>query len=717
VLDAKYLKINEVLLKTAAGNKKLDYTYDTSKLIIYLDKYYTRNDLINVLIDYVALPYQQDSLQVEAGRGMYFIDVEDKNPYKPMHMWTQGEEESSSCWFPTIDATNQKTTEEIYVTLDTNMISLSNGLLIDSKNNGDGTKTDHWKQDQPHSPYLFFLGIGDYFISKDKWRAKEVTAYTFPKYKKDVAEIFKNMPAMMEFFSQKLGVDFPWDKMANIMAYDYTAGAMENSSAIIYYDRMLCDHQQLGNLTVNESFADYSQTLWEEHSKGKDAGAYENYKGLRSYLSSPADAEKDLVRFYYKDREDMFDLVSYQKGGRILNMLRHFVGDEAFFASLNKYLVDNQFKNGSAIKLKLAFEAVTGKDLNWFFNQWYFGSGHPYVRITQQYDAAKKQVMVKLQQTQVQEKIFTLPIGIDVYVQGSKKHYDVWMKNKVDSFYFDAAQAPENVNVDNDKVLLWAKDESKPIEQYAYQFKHATNFLDRFEAVQEASENQNNPFAQSILKSALKDSFYVIRAAAMNAYNPKTLDSETEAAIFQMAAKDKNNSNREAAIDIIGALEKAQYKTYFINWTKDSSYSVAGAALEALEKLDSTMAKAIAFKESKNITKKRLNTAVTNIITKYGDESVFDFVADKYEALNIQSSEKFYMTTSFAQLLIKTADPIKFKKGIDLIVAFREAIPQGYRVQTDPYFNGKVLGLILKGKKERGEQALVDMVTAVLPKL
>jgi aminopeptidase N len=75
------------------------------------------------------------------------------------------------------------------------------------------------------------------------------------------------------------------------------------------------------------------------------------------------------------------------------------------------------------------------------------------------------------------------------------------------------------------------------------------------------------------------------------------------------------------------------------------------------------------------------------------------------------------MTTSFAQLLIKTSDPIKFKKGIDLIVAFREAIPQGYRTQTDLYFNGKILGMILKVKKDRGEQALVDMVTEVLPKL
>jgi aminopeptidase N len=398
-------------------------------------------------------------------------------------------------------------------------------------------------------------------------------------------------------------------------------------------------------------------------------------------------------------------------------MLRHFVGDEAFFASLNKYLTDNQFKNGSAIKLKLAFEAVTGKDLNWFFNQWYFGSGHPYVRITQNYDAATKQVMVKIQQTQVQDKLFTLPIGIDVYAQGKRNHYDVWSKNKVDSFYFDAAIAPDNVNVDNDKVLLWSKDESKTMEQYAFQFNHARNFLDRFEAVNEARENQNNVLAQKILQAALQDSFYVIRSAAMNSFNPKTLDSATELAIYTIAAKDKSNSNREEAIDIIGSLAKEKYKNQFIQWTKDSSYSVSGAALEALEKLDSTMAKEIAQKESKNITKKRLNTAVTNIITKYGDENVFDFVATKYEALNIHSSEKFYMTNSFAQLLIKTSDPIKFKKGIDLIVAFREAIPQGYKTQSDPYFNGKILGMILKGKKDRGEQALVDMVTEVLPKL
>ena len=755
VLDAKGMDIHQVAMEKNNARKNLSYTYDSLQLTITLDKTYTKNEKYTVYIKYTAKPNDykaKGSAAITDAKGLYFINPLGTEKNKPTQIWTQGETEGTSVWIPIIDKTNQKTTQEFHLTVPSKYVSLSNGLLVKQVDNKNGTRLDVWKMDQPHAPYLFFIGVGDYAVVKEEGakatdgkKKIEISYYIEKEYEKVARKIYGNTPAMMAFFEKILGVDFPWVKYAQISGRDYVSGAMENTTATLHSDavqqdaRELVDenawestiahelfHQWFGdlvtaeswsNLTVNESFADYSQTLWAEHSKGKDEGAYENYKGLRGYLSSPADAEKDLVRFFYKDREDMFDLVSYQKGGRILNMLRHYVGDEAFFTSLNKYLVDNQFKTGSAVNLKLAFEAVTGKDLNWFFNQWYFGSGHPYVRITQNYDADKKQVMVKLQQTQVQEKIFALPIGIDVYVQGKRNHYDVWNKNKVDSFYFDAAVAPDNVNVDNDKVLLWSKDESKPLEQYAYQMNHARNFLDRLEAIKEASDNENNTIAAGILKKAMQDSFYVIRAAAMTAYNPKTLDSATEAAIFNIASKDANKSNRETAIDIIGSLEKAAYKKYLIEWTKDSSYSVSGAALEALEKLDSTMAKEIAYKESKNITKKRLNTAVTNIITKYGDETVFDYVAEKYEALNIQSSEKFYMTTSFAQLLIKTSDSVKFKKGIDLIVGFRDAIPQGYRTQTDPYFNGKILGMILKGKKDRGEQALVDIVTAQMPKL
>ena len=612
----------------------------------------------------------------------------------------------------------------------------------------DITKVDGYTttgDDESPSPKSSIGSIGDYAVVKDSYKGKEVSYYIEKSYEKVARKIYGNTPQMIAFFESKLGVAYPWSKYAQISGRDFVSGAMENTTATLHSDavqqdaRELVDgnnwestiahelfHQWFGdlvtaeswsNITVNESFADYSQTLWFEHSQGKDAGAFENYTGLRNYLSSPSDAEKNLVRFFYQNKEDVFDLVSYQKGGRILNMLRHLVGDDAFFASLNKYLTDNKFSNGSAIKLKLAFEAVTGKDLNWFFNQWYFSNGHPYVRIGQKYMADQQKVLVTIQQTQTQNKLFTLPVGIDVYVNGNRNHYEVWSKNKVDSFYFPAAVAPDNVNVDNDKILLWAKDESKPIEQYAYQFKYARNFMDRFEAANEATTNLKNPTAKAIIEAAIKDSFYVIRSIALNSYNPSAIDATMEAQILELAGKDKVSTVREDAINVLSKINKPSFTPLYEKWLHDSSYTVSGAALAALEIVDSTKAIVIAKAFSKEPLKKRLNTVVTTILTKYGDAEVFDFVAATYAKLNIQSSEKFEMTMPFAQLLIKTTDPVKFKKGIDLIVEFREAIPQGYRVQTDPYFNFKILGDIIKAKKQKGETELLNIASAVLPKI
>lgn len=748
VLDAKAMDIKEVALLYGTAKTKLSFTYDSLQLHIDLDKTYTAKESYTIYIKYIARPNEykgQGSEAIRDAKGMYFINPLGTDKDKPTQIWTQGETEASSVWIPTIDQTNQKTTQEFYLTVPSKYVSLSNGLLVKQTDLKNGFREDVWKMDLPHAPYLFFIGIGDYAVIKDSYKGKEVSYYIEKAYEKVARKIYGNTPQMIAFFESKLGVPYPWSKYAQISGRDYVSGAMENTTATLHSDavqqdaRELIDgnnwestiahelfHQWFGdlvtaeswsNITVNESFADYSQTLWFEHSQGKDAGAFENYTGLRNYLSSPSDAEKNLVRFYYQNKEDVFDLVSYQKGGRILNMLRHFVGDDAFFASLNKYLTDNKFSNGSAIKLKLAFEAVTGKDLNWFFNQWYFSNGHPYVRIQQKYMADQQKVLVTIQQTQTQNKIFTLPVGVDVYVNGNRSHYEVWAKNKVDSFYFPATIAPDNVNVDNDKVLLWAKDETKPIEQYAYQFKHARNFMDRFEAANEASTNLKNPAAKTIIEAAIKDSFHVIRSIALNSYNPSAIDVAMETQIIQIAQTDKVSTVREDAINVLSKINKPIFKPLYEKWVYDSSYTVAGAALAALEIVDSSKAIAIAKDFSKQPLKKRLNTVVTTILTKYGDEQMFDFVAATYAKLNIQSSEKFEMTAPFAQLLIKTNDPIKFKKGIDLIVEFREAIPQGYRVQTDPYFNFKILGDIIKAKKQKGETELVAIVTAVLPKM
>ena len=746
-LDAKAMEIHQVSLVVNNKFIPLRYQYDSMQLFIQLDKTYKASDIYTLYIKYTASPNSykgKGSNAITNAKGLYFINPLGKDSSKPTQVWTQGETEGTSVWLPTIDKPNQKSTQEFQLTVPSKYVSLSNGLLIKQVDNKNGTRLDVWKMDLPHAPYLFFIGIGNYAIVKDNYKGKEISYYIEKEYEKVARKIFGNTPSMIAYFEKITGVNYPWQKYAQMTARDYVSGAMENTTATLHSDaaqqdaRELLDentwentnahelfHQWFGdlvtaeswsNITVNESFADYSETLWAEYSKGKDAGAYENFIGLKNYLSSPTDAEKNLVRFFYNEKEDVFDLVSYQKGGRILNMLRQFVGDEAFFASLHSYLVDNQFSTGSAIKLKLAFEKITGKDLNWFFNQWYFSNGHPYVRIEQKYFNEQKKVLVIVKQTQTQNKIFTLPIGIDVYVGGKRNHYEVWSKNKLDSFYFDAATLPDNVNVDNEKVLLWEKEDAKPFAQFAFQYDHARNFLDRYEAVNEAAENMKDVKAQLLLTKALKDSFFMIRAKALHSYNPAAMTTDIENVISAMAGKDPSNKVREEAIDIIGALYKTNYRNDFIKWSKDSSYSVSGAALEALEKIDSIEAKNIAFELSKHPIKKRLSKAIVTILSKYGDDSNYDFIENKYKALNNQSYEKLYLTIPFSQLLMKVNDPVKFKRGIDLIVSMRESIPQEYRNQYDFYFNAKVLGEILKSKKIKKQQHLVDIVSEQIPR-
>ena len=169
--------------------------------------------------------------------------------------------------------------------------------------------------------------------------------------------------------------------------------------------------------------------------------------------------KKDLVRFYYTDKEAMFDAVSYNKGGRILHMLRNFVGDSAFFKSLNLYLTTNKYKSAEAHQLRLAFEEITGRDLNWYFNQWYFGSGHPKLTIDYVYDDAGKKVHVIVKQTQA-GKVFKLPIAVDVYNGSKKVRHNVWAENQVDTFTFKYDSRPDLVNVDGDKVLLAEKQDA-----------------------------------------------------------------------------------------------------------------------------------------------------------------------------------------------------------------------------------------------------------------
>ncbi len=745
-LDAKSMNIKEVSVIKGGKNISLKYRYDSLNLFITLDKTYKPGENYTVYINYIAMPNdikRKGSAAIMGAKGLYFINPLGEDKSKPTEIWTQGETESNSGWVPTIDKPNQRQTDEIIMTVPDKYQTLSNGILISKKKNPNGTRTDTWKMNLPHAPYLLMMAVGEYSIIKDSYKGKEVNYYVEKEFAPQARKIFGYTPEMIGFYSKITGIDFPWPKYDQVVVRDYVSGAMENTTATVHGEsaqqdaRQLIDenrwedgishelfHQWFGdyvtceswsNITLNESFADFGEVLWLEHKHGMDAAAEHNYLGMQNYLRG-GDDKADLVRFYYSNREDVFDLVSYQKGGRILNMLRNYVGDSAFYKSLNLYLRTRKFNSAEAHDLRLAFEDVTGEDLNWFWNQWYFGSGHPKLDINYIYDPTGKSAKVIIKQTQ-KGKIFKLPLSIDVYQGSGKKRYKVWADHQADTFVFQTVSRPDLINVDGDKILLCEKTDNKSLDNYIFQYKYAGLYLDRREAIDFAARSQSeDPKALDLMKTALKDKYFGLRLYTIQRLNliNDSLKKTVEPLLAGIAENDPKTLVRAGAIEALGKYKNESYKPLFLKALNDSSYSIAGKALVALGAIDTVDAFEKARSFSNQNVKGALLDAVTNVLFAYSGESDFDSLAVRFNALPF-GNEKFTVLMPFANYMKRIKDPVKFKKGVDMIVSFRDTIPKQYRERMDPFFNGMILNGIASYKQSKGMTEQADYVKSKLP--
>ena len=630
VLNAKGMLIHEVALDKNGSKSPLKYEYKDDLLKINLDKTYNRNQDYTVYIKYTARPNevsQKGSAAISDAKGLYFINAQGKDADKPTQIWTQGETESSSAWFPTIDKSNQKTTQEIYMTVPDKYVTLSNGIMKSSTKVSGGLRTDHWVMDKKHAPYLFFMGVGEYAVVKDKWRNIEVDYYVEKEYEPFAKQIFGNTPEMIEFFSKRLSYDYPWSKYAQITGRDFVSGAMENTTATLHQESAqqkpgdlidenrwedtiahelfhhwfgdLVTAESWSNLTVNESFANYSQYLWNEHKYGKDIADYGLMKEIKGYMMDPSNISKDLVRFNYHSREDMFDGVSYNKGGAILHMLRNYLGDDAFFAGLTDYLKTNEFGTGEAHQLRLSLEKVSGKDLNWFFNQWYFGNGNPKISYTTSFEPVKKEVTITLSQNQIGQN-FQFPLSIDIFENGKPTRKNVWVSAKEkNDFTFQVSKNPDLVNLNSDGVLLAEITDTKTPEQFLIQYQNSTQFLSRYKAVENAIENlTKNPAALKTVVAALKDSNFRIRGKALVGLDLSKPDQAKAALaeVEKMASSDPKTLVQGAAISALGKIKDKKYLPLFEKGMNAVSNSVKANSLAGIAAVDPSRIASLADK-------------------------------------------------------------------------------------------------------------------------
>ncbi|MCX6183139.1 MAG: M1 family aminopeptidase [Bacteroidetes bacterium] len=702
-LDAKGMMIKEVSLLDSAGTKKkLVYKYDDKTLNIQLDKEYKRNQAYKIYIEYIAQPenlLEKKIIEKEDQKGLFFINADQKNKIKAKEMWTQGEPESNSCWFPTIENTSEKMTQEIYFTVDEQYVTLSNGLLLSSKSNGDGTRTDYWKHDLPHAPYLVMIAAGDFYVQKDRSGEIPMSYYVEHKDSADVMAVFGNTPEMIQFFSKKLGVPYPWPKYSQMIVRDFVAGAMENTSAVLHAEYVMRSKNELldsdhedhishelfhhwfgdlvtceswANLPLNESFANYSEYLWIDYKYGREAADYHFVKDLEGYLMESREKKEDLIRYDYKSIDDMFDAHSYNKGGCVLHMLRNYVGDDAFFAALKDYLESNKYKSAEIANLRMSFEKVTGEDLNWFFNQWFLSKGHPVLDISYTYNSASDSIAVSISQKQdfTLSPVFRLPVDIDIYSGAKPMRHKVWLENKSQVFNLPADGKPEWVSIDADKILLCEKTETKNSEEWAFQFAKGKNLIDRYDALAYIIQEKNTPPAvkNDVLIQALKDPFWANRyyALAELDLSNDTLKGELMDVVFKMAVKDSKSLVRSMAIKQIRAnftFEEAE--TVLKKTLNDSSNLVVASTLRAyyILKGEKNRDEALAIIKTKEFPiQEYITLTIADIYSEQKNDDYYSYYTNTLPYF--EAYEQAELVNLFADYLEKQSEKIFFS-GLD----------------------------------------------------
>jgi aminopeptidase N len=523
-----------------------NYQNNGSEIVMAFPAKYEKGQHIKVEITYSAHPSaspQDAGTAITSDKGLFFIDPQDTIEGVPMQIWTQGETSFNRRWFPTLDQPNERFTQEVILTVEDTLLTLSNGSLISSTPQPGGMRRDHYKLDLPHAPYLVMIAVGSWDKETDYWRGRPLEYYVDEGYGPSARDIFAHTPEMLDFFSKKLNYEFVWPKYSQVIVKDFVSGAMENTTAVVFGDFIQFDksesiedgtndyivahemaHHWFGdlvtceswaNLVLNEGFANYAEYLWFEYKYGRDRADLSRMEELSGYFDQATYDAHPLVHYHYVSEDAMFDAHSYNKGGLVLHMLRDLLGDTAFFQSLNFYLKEHAFKSAEVDDLRQAFEEVTGRDLNWFFDQWYFSTGHPVVKVEHEFDQRTGKLKVDFSQTQNEEgfrDVFRLPVEIAVVRQDSSMvTYHVVLDALQNHFEFAEPFSPLAVIIDPRDILLAVVHHEVNESEYAIRAMSDIAISHRISAFRLMTT-----MPDAVLESFMRDSSSSIRAMALS---------------------------------------------------------------------------------------------------------------------------------------------------------------------------------------------------------
>jgi aminopeptidase N len=623
--DAVDLHVEKVALTDGAD---LAYSTTDQKLTVTLDRPYRHGETFTVAITYHARPRT----------GLHFVKPAPEDPTRPIQAYTFGQPRYHSHWFPCHDAPNDRATTEIIATVPAQFTTISNGKLLEIKDNG-ATRTHHWRHDVPHAAYLVSLVVGDFAVIEDHYNGKPVTYY-IRRDRKDEAPLYMGKtPQMMRFFSEYTGVEYPYDNYKQAVVELYT-GAMEHTTATTHSFALVPDkraaldtdvvpvvahelaHQWFGDLLtcrdwsngwLNEGFATYFENLWVEHDRGTDEFKQYMLTEKELYLEEDKRYRRPIVYYVYHDQGfELFDRHLYDKGGWVLHMLRHQLGEQNFRRGIQAYL--ERFRTHEVVTSDLmrTLEEVTGRSLERFFQQWVHSGGHPEFEVSHNWDQEHHLLKLTLKQTQKADELtpcFDTPLDLALTVptsdEAAKDEQTTQTRTisfrirvgeegqSEQTFYFPLEREPLSIRIDPDGWLLKTLKFERPSKMLRYQLAHDPDVLGRIEAAEALGDKYESANVEALINALNRDSFWGVRAAAASALGKINNERAQEALITALRelSADEFARVRSAIASALGKYQHPQQADMATRSAEtlralldkgDTSYNVEAAAAFAL---------------------------------------------------------------------------------------------------------------------------------------
>jgi aminopeptidase N len=600
--DSVDLTIHSVTLD--GGDVKFSTT--DKELIVSLAHPSKRGEHHDVFIRYEGQPK----------KGVYFV-LPDKNyPNRPKEIWTQGEAEDTRYYIPIYDYPNDRTTSEMLLTVPAAWLTVSNGKLLATKDEPDGTKTWDWKQSEPLSTYLISAVAGEFIEKQDTWRGVPLRFVVPRGEESKIDSTFANTKQMLDTFSDYLDVRYPWAQYAQTSVNDFVVGGMENTSATTLTARGLVDprlagetpsdaddldshemaHQWFGdlvtckdwaNLWLNEGFATYFEHFWNEQKYGEDAVAYEFWRDQSQWFRNLRLFATPIVTRDFSDSLENSGNI-YNKGGWVLKMLRIKLGDRNFFSALHFYLETHRGQNVVTADLRKSIEQATATNVDQFFQQWIYRAGAPNYNVSYAYDDATHQIKLTVKQTQKVEGmvgLFDMPVDVEIATSSSRKTYSIEVNKAEETFNLEANSAPLMVVFDKgDKVLKTLNFKREPAA-LIYQLKNGETVPDRAEAAATLATPEirdNSAVIPALGEAAQHDPFWGVRSESLRTLG-KIGGAEAEKRVLG-ALNDEKPWVREVAVQQLGIFKddtSLRPKLTGIA-ANDKAFHVRAAALRSL---------------------------------------------------------------------------------------------------------------------------------------